>query len=390
MSAMTPVIAGVGMTSFGRFPDRSIKDLGREAVEDALADAGLSLGDIQAVFFSNALAGIMTGQECIRGEVMTYHLGLDSVPVINVENACASGGTAMHLAYRSIATGEWDCVLALGIEKMYDQQDRSRPVRALYGALDVDEIEGELRTDRSPFMDVYANRARRLMDTQGVTALGMAKVAAKAWSNGSHNPKAQRTRPMTAEEVLDTKLVVDPLTVAMCSLIGDGAAAAVITSRRQQAPRDIPIRSSQLRTLSHNGEAAAALASRAAYEQAGIEASQISVAEVHDATAIGEMISWVDLGLCPPGHEEAWAQDGHTELHGPLPVNPSGGLLARGHPLGASGIGQCYELALQLRNEAGERQVTDPEFALAHVGGGVIKGKTAVAAVHVLERPAGN
>jgi acetyl-CoA acetyltransferase len=383
-------ITGVGMTAFGRFYERSLKDLAREAISVALKDADLELDDIQAVYFSNALAGIMLGQECIRGETICYDLGMDSVPVVNVENACASGGTALHLAAEAVRSGQFETVLAVGAEKMYDRDDRSRPFRALWGALDVELVplpDPGQPLLRSPFIDVYAERARNLMRTRGVSPEGFARVAAKAWANGALNPRAQRTTPRTVEEILASRMLVEPLTVDMCALTGDGAGAAIVSSRQPASGRPtVQIRGSQIRALSPRPGApgAAAAASTAAYEQAGIGPEDISIAEVHDATAAGEMLSWVGVGLCPAGDEEAWAQSGRTERDGATPVNVSGGLMARGHPVGASGLGQVYELVRQLRGEAGSTQIRPSRVALAHVGGGVINGETAVACVNLL------
>ena len=389
---VTPLITGVGMTAFGRFYERNLKSLARESVGLAMADSESTLEDVQAVFFSNALAGVMFGQECIRGETICYDLGLGNVSVVNVENACASAATALHLAAQSVASEQYETVLVLGVEKMYSR-DRSCPFRALWGALDVEEVplpDPAVTLDRSPFIDVYAERARVLMRERGVTVDGLARVASKAWRNGVLNDKAQRRTPRSVEEILASRELVPPLTVEMCALTGDGAAAAVVQSvdSAKDRRRAIRVVGSQVRCLSATdvGSSAASSASRAAYEQAGIGPEDVTIAEVHDATAPGEMLSWVGTGLCAPGDEEKWAQTGHTERDGRMPVNVSGGLMARGHPIGASGLGQIYELVRQLRGEAGPLQVTSGEVALAHVGGGVIHGETAVSCVHLLTR----
>jgi acetyl-CoA acetyltransferase len=204
----------------------------------------------------------------------------------------------------SVAAEEWDCILVVGAEKMY-QAERGRVVRALMGAMDVESLDVEvLPTDRSPFIDVYAGRARRLMTGSGVTAFGLASVAAKAWLNGSRNPKAQRVTPMSVEEILAARVVVEPLRMPMCSLIGDGAAAAVVVTGRSGGG-GVRARGSQLRTLAtgSGGVSATMAASGAAYEEASIAPVEVGFAEVHDATAVGEGTSWVDLGLCEPGEE---------------------------------------------------------------------------------------
>ncbi len=380
-------VRGIGMTPF-HGKGRTIKQMAAEALDEALTDAAIELDDLQAVFFANSLAGVVEGQECIRGQTVMYSLGAKSLPIANVENACASAGTALHLARSAVAAGQYDTVLAIGVERMR-VDDKARTFNALAGATDVEQLpplpDGVVR-DRSPFIDTYAARARMLASERGVTLNGLARVATKAWGNGSLNPLAQRRTPTTVEAVLRSRVVVDPLTVDMCALLADGAAAAVVSSH-SNSRRDVEIVASQIRTVSARpgDPSSAEAASRAAFEESGIGPEDIDLAEVHDATAPGEMLSWTNCLLCVPGEEEAWAQTGHTERDGPLPVNPSGGLIARGHPIGASGLAQTYEIVSQLRGEAGERQIPEPHIGFAHVGGGLLEQmKTAVAAVHVL------
>ena len=382
----TAWIGGVGATSFDT-AGRSIKELSREAINEALADAGMGLDEIEVVFFANSLAGALFGQQCIRGETVTYALGMGNIPVTNVENACASAGSALHLARAAVASGQYNTALAIGAERMRIEE-KAKTFAALAGATDVDDLEpsdeGSAVT-RSPFIEVYAKRTRALMRDRGVTADGLARVAAKAWGNGAINPKAQRRVSTTPEKVLSSRVVVEPLTVDMCTLIADGAAAAVVRSNR--GPRDVRVRASQQRTLSARPDDpdATTAAARAAFEESGIQPGDVDTAEVHDATATGEMISWVRTMLCRPGDEEKWAQTDHTSLLGALPVNPSGGLLARGHPIGATGLAQVYELVTQLRHEAGARQVPGARVAMAQVGGGIMAGtQTAVSVVHIL------
>jgi acetyl-CoA acetyltransferase len=384
------VIIGVGMTQFTRHPDRSMKDLGREAIEGALADAGIDFSAVEAVFFGNALAGATSGQHCIRGETVIHAMGHGTLPVTNVENACASSGNALQLAWSAVAGGQYQTALAVGAEKMFFPGKRTLAFEALGGALDVDqphELAEGAGTERSPFMDLYASRARRLIRDRGVTVEGLARVAVKARFNGSLNPLAQKQTAVTLAEVLQSRSIVEPLTLFMCAPVGDGAAAAVVTRRPQPRRGDIEILASQLSSLpsaAAGSPTSAMAASRAAYEQAGLGPTDIDVVEVHDATTAGEMVSWVDTGLCQPGDEEKWSQTGYTELSGHLPINPSGGLIARGHPIGASGIGQIYELVTQLRGNARKRQVPNARVALAQVGGGSIGTLTAAAAIHIL------
>lgn len=378
-------IAGVGMTSFGRFLDRGIKELSAEAIRDALRDAAVAQPDVQAVFFGNAIAGLITGQECIRGQTVTHAMGFDTVPVTNVENACASGGSALHLAWSAVAGGQYDTVLAVGCEKMVTEE-RAQAFQALMGAMDLDfkDVAVGAGTARSPFVDRYARVAELLM-ARGVTPDAFANVAAKAHANGSLNPRAQRQRRLSPAEILASRAVLHPLTLLMCSPISDGAAAAVVTSR--PGDRHVKILASQLRSLparvdgpsdAHEHSAAAA------YEQAGIGPHDVDFAELHDATSPGEMISWVESGLCRAGDEQQWAMTGHTTLDGPMPVNPSGGLVARGHPVGATGVAQAFEAVTQLRGEAGERQLERARTALIQCGGGLVRQATAASSAHIL------
>lgn len=379
-------IRGVGMTPFGRFPDQGIKDLGRTAIDAALADAGLDREDVQAVFFANAAAGLTTGQECIRGETVTHAMGFGSIPVNNVENACASGGNALHLAWSSVAGGQYDTVLAVGAEKLFFE-DRAKSFAAFMGGMDIDyrDVGEGAGVSRSPFIDRYAKVAQLLME-RGVTAEGFAHVAAKAHHNGSLNPLAQRRQERSVEEILAARPVLDPLTVLMCSPVGDGAAAAVVTANGRR-DGDVTILASQLRSLSAEPEGPSdchEFSARAAYEQAGLGPGDLDFAELHDATSPGEIVSWVETGLCPEGDEEKWAIEGRTRIGGSMPVNPSGGLVARGHPIGATGLGQVYEVVQQLRGVAGPRQVAGARIALSQCGGGIVRQATAVSCAHLL------
>lgn len=392
---MRPVtIRGIGMTPFGRHLDRSMKDLGREAVDQALKDAGVAVGDVQAVFFANSLAGLITGQECIRGETVVAPLGFGTVPVHNVENACASGGNALHLGWMSVASGFHDTVLVLGVEKA-NHEDRQRMFSAYKAGMDLDdqfEVGDGAGEDRSPFVDRQAKLARMLLDDRGLTVEALARVAARAHNNGRLNPMAHRRYGATPEDVLESRVVVDPITVLMSSPVSDGAAAAVITAHDASPAqsRDVDIVSSRMATRppldQEDGPSAAAASIHLAYDDAGVGPEDVDVAELHDASVAYELLTWRDSGLCPPGDELEWAMTGHTERGGPMPINPSGGLIARGHALGASGIAQVYELVTQLRGDAGDRQVDDINLALAQVGGGVIAWETAVSSAHLLRR----
>lgn len=384
-------VRGVGMTPFGRHLDRSLKDLTREAVLAALVDAELAVGDVDAVVFSNSLAGLITGQECIRAETVLFPLGFGSIPMHNVENACASAGNALHLGWLSIRAGECDTVLVVGAEKAH-HEDKARTFAAYAAGTDVEapfataDGAGE---DRTPLVDRQARLARELMAERGLTREAFAAIAARAYANGSRNPMAHRQFGATAEEVLESRTVVDPITSLMSSPVSDGAAAAVLTrADRDPQRRDVRVAASALATRppldDPDGPSATAASTAAALERAGVGVADLDVAEVHDASVAYEVIAWGDTGLCPPGDELAWATTGRTEIGGALPINPSGGLIARGHAVGASGLAQVHELVGQIRGEAGDRQVEGARVALAQIGGGVIGFQTAVSASHVL------
>ena len=389
------VVSGVGMSPFGKFLDKSMKDLARVAVDTALVDAGIGVGDVQAMFFSNALAGLITGQECIRGEVVGYPLGLAGIPIHNVENACASGGNALHLAWMAVASGMYDTVLALGVEKA-NHEDRQRMFSAYSAGADVEEAfrTGEgAGVDRSPFVDRQAALAAALFDERGVTAEGLARVASRSLESARLNPYAHRRFGGTPEQVLAARTVVAPLTVLMSSPVSDGAAAVVVTSRPEAVTSDRSVRilASQLRTRPPKDQPeapnAVEAASRAAFEQAGLGPADMDFAEVHDASVAYELMAWTDVGLCAHGEEQRWIEEGVTEAGGRMPVNCSGGLVGRGHALGASGLAQVHDVVGQLRGEAGPLQLPGANRrAVVQIGGGVVDWLTAASTVHVLGR----
>ncbi|GAA1942144.1 thiolase family protein [Nocardioides hwasunensis] len=388
------VISGVGMSPFGKFLDTSMKDLGRVAVEAALADAGIVVGDVQAMVFSNALAGLITGQECIRGEVVGYPLGLAGIPIHNVENACASGGNALHLAWMMVSSGMYDTVLALGVEKA-NHVDRARTFAAYGAGMDVEQgfSTGDgAGQERSPFVDRQARLASTLFDDRGVTMEGLARVTSRSLQAAVHNPYAHRRFGGTPQDVLDARVVVEPLTVLMSSPVSDGAAAVVVTSRPEAlaARRSVDILASRMATRPPQDQPdarnAVEASAHAAYEQAGLGPEDMDLAEVHDASVAYELMAWTDTGLCAPGEEQRWAMEGVTEAGGPMPVNRSGGLVGRGHALGASGLAQVHDVVGQLRGEAGELQLDDPRLGLVQIGGGVVDWLTAASSVHILGR----
>ncbi|WP_369374433.1 thiolase family protein [Streptomyces sp. cg36] len=404
-------VLAVGRTPYGRFPELGVGALAAEALTLCLADGGARPSAIDGVFFANATQGALEGQHLIRGQVALRGSGLDGVPVFNVENACASGATAVHLAATAVRAGEMDVALALGAEKMYGA-DAERTREAFHGGLDVARWEAELKALReaagaaaappglrSVFMDVYAALAadhrRRHPEC---TPARLAAVTVKNRRHAALNPRATHRDPLTVEQVLAAREIAAPLTLPMCAPIGDGAAAALVCSasavRRLGARRAVRIRASVVasgtgRELGDEARQITRRASDSAYERAGLGPGDVSLAEVHDATAVGEVLQLEALRLVGPGEGALAAERGETALGGRLPVNTSGGLECNGHPVGATGIGQVGELVAQLRGEAGARQVPDARIGLAENGGGFLGFEEAAAAVLVLEAPRG-
>lgn len=404
-------IAGVGMTSFGKHIDRGLKSLGAEAVQAALADAGLEPGEIQAAWVGNAAAGLVTGQECIRGQVVLRSIGMGKLPVVNVENACASASTAFQQACAMVTAGLYDVVLALGVEKLY-HPDKRKSFAAFSGAVDVEAMAGIVAAlqksaasggagtaaegageKRSMFMDIYAAAARAHMQKYGTTARQFAAVAAKNSYHGSLNPRAQFREALTIDEVLAAPMIAEPLTRPMCSPIGDGAAAAVIVSERKA--RELGVRqpigvvSSVLRSgFDHASDepGLTELCAREACREAGLGPGEIDVIELHDASAPAEIIAYEALGLCGPGEGGKLVESGATRLGGRIPVNTSGGLLRKGHPVGATGLAQLVELTEQLQGRSGPRQVAGAMVGLAQNGGGAIGSDAAAMCVTILAR----
>ena len=380
-------IIGASGTTCGRFPDASVASLAIQALDAALADAAVGPDRIEAIFFSNALSGLMSGQECVRGQVALRHSRYGGIPTVNVENACASGSSALHLACQAIAAGTYETVAVVGSEKM-SHEDRTRPLKALAGAADVDELDEDANGDHSVFMDSYAARARRRIERYGWKPSDFAEVVVKNRGHAVHNDVAQFRKRMTVDEVLTSRMISEPLTLPMCCPIGDGAAALVVTGAPNGAEQPVRVRASALSAT--GGCAPGSVVQRAtatAREQGGIVPGEVDVIEVHDATASAEIEAYEHLGLAAEGEGNRLITEGRTLLGGDLPVNTSGGLLSRGHPVGATGVLQIVELVEQLRGRAGERQVDPrPRLALAQNAGGFVEGDNAVAVVTILER----
>ena len=384
------VIGGVGMTPFGKFLERNLKSLAEEAVSLALKDARVSVNDVERVFFGNAAAGVVTGQEMIRAQSSLRNTGLDGKPMFNVENACASGSSALNLAWLSVASGQAETALVVGVEKL-SHEDKAISFGAFAKAVDLEEPlpEGVTTGTGSLFMDLYAAKARKWMEKTGADASDFARVVVKSRRAGSLNPLAQFRKETSVEEVLASRMVSDPLTLFMCSSIGDGGAAVFICSEDYAARRDIRpvfIRASSIVSAKADGsgELVAVRAANAAYEEAGIGPSDVHVVELHDASAPAELIHYENLGLCAAGDAPKLIRSGDTDIGGRVSVNSSGGLLSRGHPVGATGVAQIVELTQQLRGTAGARQRKGAKVALAENNGGQLAGDSAVALVTIL------
>ena len=407
-------ILGVGMIRFKKYPEKSIKQMTAETMQALLEDARVDRKDIEAAWFSNSGWGMSQGQHCIRGQVALSPLGIQGIPITNVENACAGASTALRGAWMAIKAGLYDLTLAVGAEKVWFPEDKKKMFEGFASGADVEIVQAiiaafqadakkkaeevkaggkEKEGGHSAFMDIYAMGARMHMKAFGTTQRQLAAIAAKNHYHGFLNPMAQYQMDMTVDEVLADLQVAYPLTRSMCAPIGDGAAAALICSERalKKYPDARPVRilASTLASgaLPDSGlEEIGVRLSRQAYAMAGLGPEDLDVAEVHDATAFGELLQYEELGFCPQGEGGPFAESGATKIGGKLPVNTSGGLECRGHPIGASGIAQIYELVTQLRGEAGARQVEGARIALAENGGGFIGMGEAAMCVHVLEK----
>lgn len=410
-------VLGVHTTAFGKKPDQTIKDLTREAYLGALADAQLESGsDIEAAWFGNCLM-YYWGQALTRGNIAFIPLvreGLfpDRAPIINVEGACATGSMALAGAFKEIRAGDADVTLAVGVEKLFDQQNPRAIFPHFAGGMDLmdpHEWEDEYRRvgdmigapfeqgeDRTIAMDTYSMQAKYHMATFGSTAEQIAIGAAKNHCNGALNHKAQYRFDMTPEQVLADRMVSAPLTRSMCAPMGDGAAAAVLCSERylKSQPAAVQDRAVRIRAIGMSGGKYRKLdepsltqtAADRAYAMAGISPRDVDLAEVHDATSFCELYQCEMMRFCDIGEGGAFVGSGATKIGGEIPVNTSGGLVSKGHPIGATGISMCFELATQLRGEAGDRQVKDATIALQENGGGIIGLEEAAAAVVIYDK----
>ncbi len=417
-------LVATSCTPFAKRPDVSFRDLAREALESLAIDAGIGLAaELETLWFGNCFMQAWN-QPNVRGQIALIEL-VDAgvlprrLPVTNVEAACATGSLALHAAVKDVRSGDVEVSAALGVEKMVLPGSGATARDGVFKLFEgcADNLSGdrlvdtyreaaasvgqtlEFSRDRSMFMDTYATQALLHMSRHGTTRDQIAVGCAKNHNYGAMNPLAQYRFRTTPEEVLTDRAVSYPLTRSMCAPIGDGAAAALVCSKDWLAAQPEPVRSRALRvtgtaasggtysrrvdepSLSHD-------AARKAYAQAGIEAADVDVAEVHDATSFGEVLQVEMLGFCPEGAGGAFVADGATGPGGIVAINTSGGLVSKGHPIGATGLSMVYELGLQLRGEAGPRQVPEARIALAENGGGIIGLEEAACAVTILERVA--
>ncbi len=367
-------ISGIGLHPFGRFDDLTATDMGVVAVQAALAEAGVGRGEIQAAFCGTAYGGVAAGHRVLSA------LALTGMPIVDVEAGCASGGAALQLGVSQIASGQADCVLVFGIEKMPRGVIRSSffaPWQECAGL--------------TPAPAYFALRAQRLLREHGLTSDHLAQLVVKNRANGALNPDAMFRSAVTAEQVLASRMICDPLRLWMLCSPNEGAAAVVLrpardgdvvvagVSLRSHLPgsvlgEDSPLCGIDDTTITPPTTRAA----RDAYEQAGIGPDDIDVVECQDTDAARELLTWVELGLCAPGEQARVLADGDSELGGRRPVNPSGGLLSKGEPLGASALGQVVEIVRQLRGTAGPRQVPRTRVGVSHVIG---RGANACVAV---------
>lgn len=380
---MTKVhVIGVGMTRFGKHPDRNAADLGAQAFLEAISDAGIDPRLIEAAYCGHVFQGMVTGQRILA------QVGLAGLPLTNVENACSSGATAIREASLAIRAGEHDVVAAIGTEHLTTR---------FAGALTPDPGDPEAAVGAT-MPAVYAMRARRYMAETGMTREQLARVAVKNRKNAAANPLAHFRKEITVEEVLASRPIADPLNLLDCSPVTDGAAAAILVSdrvaKRLGKGRSVRLAASTLLTGSVETEPTSMTfepltrkTAEAAYERAGIGPDEIDFAEVHDCFSIAEVLRVEGLGLFPQGEYPGAVERGEADIGGRLPINPSGGLIGKGHPLGGTGVAQVVELVRQLRGEAGDRQIPHPRIGLAHCRGGKAVGiEGAACTVQILVR----
>jgi acetyl-CoA acyltransferase len=381
------VVLGVGMTRFGKHPDKGLKELGTEAIWNAVEDANIPPKDIPIIYVANAMGQQLTELRGTIAQHVVSHAGFLGMPVINVENACSGGSTALRGCILEVASGNYDVAMAVGVEKMCIADTARSAAAMAFGTI--------LGKFGFMFVGLYAMNLRRLMEKYGLTREHFAKVVVKNTKNGALNPYAQFRQPRTMEEILNSRVVSDPLTLLMCSTMADGAAAAIVTTREKAAKYSskTPISIAACELVSGTPTSADAVhvpietrASRQAYEKAGIGPEDIDVVECHDAMAPAELLIYEELGLCGEGEAGRWIDEGKTEINGVIAVNPSGGLASKGHPVSATGLAQVSEIVWQLRGEAGERQVPNAKIGVTENAGGWVMDDNAACAITILKK----
>jgi acetyl-CoA acetyltransferase len=374
-------VIGVGLTKIGKQPERLLSAIGREAVIMAIKDAGIPPKEIQAAYSGSLLGGSLLGQRIFKD------LGMAGMPINNMENACSSGTSAMREGWLGIASGLYDAVIAVGSEQMSALGGGTIPL----SMEDLENNEGLVMPA------LYAMRAKRYMNDFGATAEDLAEVVVKSRKCAVHNPHAQMRKLTTVEEVLKSRMIADPFTLFQCCPTGDGAAAVVLCSAekaRQYSTQPIWIKGSILVSGKFMNDfrdmTSPEISNRAAklvYEMAGYGPEDIDVAETHDAFTIAELLYYEALGFCKHGDAVQLLRSGATGIDGRIPVNPSGGLLSKGHPVGATGLAQAAEIIWQLRGQAGDRQVKNPKIGLTHCTGGGIYGLDhAACSIHIFQK----
>jgi benzoylsuccinyl-CoA thiolase BbsB subunit len=379
---MTAVsILGVGMIPFGKYPSKSLTDLAWPAVKAAVQDSGVALRDIEAAYCGTVFGGMMSGQRILA------RVGLSGIPITNIENACSSSSTAFRQAVIAIRSGECDVALVIGVEKL---------TKFGGGTLPLEEEDWEV-SQGMVMPALYAMRANRYMHDFGLTREQLAKISVKNRGHGALNEDAQMRKPVSLDEVLNSRPIADPFTLLQCCPTGDGAAAIVLCSSRvatQYRSDPIEVRASDLTSGRHTSgfrdmtiPEITVRGAKEAYEEAGIGPEDINVAEVHDAFSIAEILYYEAFGFCGRGEGGGMLDRGETTIGGRLPVNPSGGLLAKGHPIGATGAAQIVEIVRQLRGQCGARQVQNAKVGLAHATGGGISGfDHGACSIHIFAR----
>jgi len=406
-------VIGIGGTRLGKFPDRSVKDLTREAVGAALSDAGIDRADLDAAWFSNVRQGQMEGQNSIRGQCALHAAGVTGLPIVNVENACASSTTGLMSAFAYLRGGLGEVALVAGADKLFFPEKKELMTTAFLGGLDIhrqDEMRQTIQAlqDVTPlphciedggkgtiFMEIYAALARHHMYRHGTTARQIAAVAAKNHFHSTMNPLAQYRKDMSVDEVLADMVISWPLTRSMCAPMSDGAASVILCTgsalKRFEDARPVRLAGVGLcsgtdRDPRGDEPSVTRRAAAQAYDMAGVGAADIDLAELHDATAFAELAIMEHLDFCAKGEAGHQAETGVTRLGGKRPINTSGGLLSKGHPPGATGVMMVHEIVTQLRGEAGARQVENARFGMVENGGGFGTTEEAAAVVAILER----